>query len=435
MSGERAFEIADLLFRGDVIPSRVASHTVHYGRIVDPETQEELDEVLLTVMKSPRTYTREDMVEISCHGGITPVRRVLEGTLKAGARLAERGEFTKRAFLNGRIDLSQAEAVVDIVRARASRGLSAALSQLRGSLSKRVAEIRDELLDLSSLLEATLEVPEEEMDYPARELSSLVSLIGSKLAEVISQGRAGRMLTDGASVPIVGRVNVGKSSLLNALLEEERAIVTPFPGTTRDTVAEWMTLDGFPLKLVDTAGLRSKPGVVEARGAERTRRAIEEADLVLLVLDASEALNGEDFQVAEECAAGRGILVLNKVDLPRRMDPSPMREKLRDFPLVEISATEKLHLPELKELLMEEIERIGGRWEDGVLVTNLRQSEALRKAGESVKRASVGVREGRSPELVALEVREALQALGEITGEVTTDEILKRVFSNFCVGK
>ncbi len=435
ISGERAFEIADLLFRGKVVPSEVPSHTVHYGRIVDPEKEEELDEVLLVLMRSPRTYTREDMVEICCHGGIAPVRRILETSLRAGAQLAERGEFTKRAFLNGRIDLAQAEAVVDIVRAKTDRGLGVALSQLHGCLSKKVTETRDMLIDLSSLLEAALEVPEEEIDLPIEELESLASKICSDVESLISQGRMGKMLRDGVNVPIVGRVNVGKSSLLNALLEEERAIVTPFPGTTRDTVAEWIALDGFPVRLVDTAGLRKRPGLVEASGVERTRRAIQEADLVLLVLDSSGPLTGDDLQIAEACREKRGILVLNKIDLPKKIDASPVGERLGDFPIMEVSATRKLNLIELKRILLEEITRIGPSGEEGLFVTNLRHMEALERVRSSLRRAREGMEEGRSPELIALEVREALDALGEITGETAPEEILDRVFSNFCVGK
>lgn len=435
MSGESALEIADLLFRGRAIPSQVSSHTVHHGVICHPETGEELDEVLLTVMRSPTTYTGEHIVEISCHGGVAPVKRVLEATLRGGARLAYKGEFTKRAFLNGKLDLAQAEAVLDVVRAKTEKGLSTALCQLQGELSRKVETIRERLIDLSSVLEGSLEIPEEESDYRKDELQPLSREIETQLEELIQTGQAGRMLRDGVSVPIVGRVNVGKSSLLNALLEEERAIVTPYPGTTRDTLTGWIALDGFPVKLVDTAGLRRRLGAVELKGVERTRAAIEEADIVVIVLDRSERLRRGDFQTVEACRGKKGVLVLNKVDLPRGLELSPVETMTAHLPKVEVSATQKLNLGELRATLLEEISRIEGVTGEFTVVTNLRHIEALRHTLGSLRRCSEGIQDGRSPELVAFEVREALAALGEITGETTPEEVLERVFSEFCVGK
>jgi len=436
MSGEKALTIIDQIFVGRVVPSQVPSHTVHYGHIVDPQTHQVIDEVLLTVMRAPKTYTREDMVEISGHGGILPLGQILRAVLDGGARLAKPGEFTKRAFLNGRIDLTQAEAVVELIRSKTELELKVAVNHLQGGLSRKVKEMREKLLQIEAYLERAIDFPEEEMELPQKSLT--LTLCREEICELqnlLETVNDGRILRDGVKVAIVGRPNVGKSSLFNALLSKDRAIVTHIPGTTRDVLEEWLNWEGIPVRLSDTAGVRETTDIVEIEGVRRTQDAIEDADLLLVVLDASEELKEEDFTTLEMSLQKNSVIVLNKIDLKKKINFSPFTPELAEHPQVEISATLGLGLEKLRSILRSLICNGKHMSFSQNLVTNIRHAEALKRTLSSLENACQTVEDGLSEEFTALEIREALQALGEITGETTTEEILEKIFSQFCIGK
>jgi tRNA modification GTPase len=431
LSGPAALEIAGRLFASPAgrSPAGARSHTVLYGFIHDPEGGQRVDEVLLTVMRAPRTYTREDVVEINCHGGMVPMRRVLELAMRHGARLAEPGEFTKRAFLNGRIDLSQAEAALDLIRARTEEAERLALEQLRGVLSGRINGLRERLLSACAHLEACIDFPDEEIE-PAS-MGEIKRDIGGALDEVASLAgtyEEGRFYREGLKAAIAGRPNVGKSSLLNALLRRDRAIVTEMPGTTRDVLEEQICINGLPLRVMDTAGIRQAHDMAEEEGVRRTLRAIEEADLVVGVLDGSMPLRDGDLELIDKLRGGHSIIVVNKADLPQAGLELP-----RGIPAFSVSAKTGEGLAGLKEGIFNFCMKTGGRGE-GVIVTNLRHKSALDSSGRAM-RAALAALEAEPLEIAAMELREALDSLGEIVGAVTTEEILQKIFSDFCIGK
>lgn len=414
------------------------SETSPHPDIARPAHHSSLDEVLVVAMKAPRSYTGEDVVEIHCHGGPLILATLCRLCLASGARLAEPGEFTKRAFLNGRFDLSQAEAVLDTIRAKSTAGLTAAQRHLRGELAREVERLRTGLLTLLAHVEAAIDFAEEDVNFVGRDESlRQMEHWADAIAGFAATAKTGRVLREGASVVIVGRPNVGKSSLMNRLLRDERAIVTEVPGTTRDLIEESLTLDGVTLRLMDTAGLRSTADPVESEGIRRTRRARSEADLVLLVLDGSMPVTAEDEALLAEVSAVPSLIVINKADLPRRLDMAAIQAGVhldRDL-VVEVSAKVGAGLDTLRDRVRSRL--MPGRLEpdDSLLVTNVRHQAALHRAHESLRQAMVSVREGRSGECVALDLRAAADALGEITGVITTDEILDRIFSDFCIGK
>jgi tRNA modification GTPase len=429
ISGESALEIADRVFRGRTKLSSAQTHTVNHGKIIDPRTKDEVDEVLAVVMRKPQTYTREDMVEIDTHGGTAALSRVLEVVLHSGARHAEPGEFTRRAFLSGRIDLAQAEAVLDVVAAKTDKALSVAISQLDGKLSGQVNDIKEHVVDLLTLLEASIDFPED-VDEPSKsEMGRSLSHLSQEIDELLKAGESGKLIREGATIPIVGRTNVGKSSLFNALLSEERAIVTPHHGTTRDTVEAWVNVNGIPAKLVDTAGLRKISHPVEREGVKRTRKAIDEATLTLFVVDQSEGMQKEDEKILRSLGKKKIIGLLNKCDLVRD-DGKELQSHEFDFPTLSISALRGDNMdsvfPAISELVSTD--------NSVPVVSKARHIDALRRAGEAVTRAQNGLKELTS-ELIAYELKEAISALGEITGEVTTEAVLDRIFSEFCLGK
>ena len=432
ISGKEALKIADAIFKPAKggTPSKFRPFTSHYGRVVDG--QKSADETLLTIMRAPYSYTREDSVELSCHGGVIPLRRTLEIVLKNGARIAEPGEFTRRAFLNGRFDLAQAEAVLDIIRAKTDASLDVALGQLEGKLSAYVLRAKDELIEISAQIEASIDFPDEEINIMSgSKLKERLESVEKKLAELLETADKGIILRDGISCVICGKPNVGKSSLLNALLQKERAIVTHIPGTTRDSIEEFTNIGGVPFKLIDTAGIAPTEDIIEREGILRSREHIERSSLVLLVLDAGSRITDEDRILLDDTGGKRRMIVINKIDLPRRIDFKPeTRESV-----FEISAKEGSGIEELKAAMAEAV--LGGdvAVPEGAVVTNLRQKEAVRNARESVVRAIKAVEDGLSAELTAIEVRESLDHIGEIVGEVATDDILDRIFSRFCIGK
>jgi tRNA modification GTPase len=448
LSGNHSVEIGDAIFRGRESLSSSPSHTVHHGRIVTSDGCE-VDEVLATVMRSPKTYTTEDMVEIACHGGSMPAGRVLEVCLSQGARLARRGEFTLRAFLNGRIDLVQAEAVADIVSARTRKGLEVALGQLTGSLSGELGTLREKLLDFRAEVEATIDFPREDIEPSAVEaIAEIGRSVVWDVDELLRNCDLGAAVRDGISVAIVGRPNVGKSSLSNALLKRDRSIVTPEPGTTRDAIEDCLHIGGIAVTLIDTAGWRDTNDVAERAGVERAKAAASGAALVALVVDASEGIDALDRAIAETLDPERTLVVANKIDggatvadeaLRSLLDRSGRRAKSRDSSVAGavtawVSAATGEGLDELRRLLVTRV--LGAvHEEESPIVSNSRHIDALRRVRAGVARAVTLLVEGSPSELAAVEIDDAAAALGEITGETTPDEVLDRVFERFCVGK
>ncbi|MFQ5989216.1 MAG: tRNA uridine-5-carboxymethylaminomethyl(34) synthesis GTPase MnmE [Candidatus Methylomirabilales bacterium] len=435
LSGPQALEVASRVFspRSGADPRRVASHTVHLGHVVDPDTGAPIDEAYLVLMRAPRSFTGEEVVELHGHGGRVSLQAILNVVLRHGARPATPGEFTRRAFLNGRIDLAQAEAVLEIVKARTEAGVGAAMRQLQGGLSEQIQALQAELLSLLASLEASVDFPEEGLDFPEiGELEKQADLIAESLRGLIQKAREGRLLREGATVAITGRPNVGKSSLLNALLGRERAIVSVIPGTTRDTVEEEFQIGGVPIRLIDTAGFRVETGdPVEAEGLRRTRVALEQADLTLVVLDGSEGITPLDSQAWSE-TRGPGVLVVNKIDLPPALSLGNYRERFRVHPCFTSAVT-----GQGVEALRDELQRAlgGGAESEARLMMVPRHREALERAERQLLAARTSLGDGVSPDLVALDVRSALAALGEIVGETVTEDVLDQVFQQFCIGK
>ncbi|WP_052887735.1 tRNA uridine-5-carboxymethylaminomethyl(34) synthesis GTPase MnmE [Thermogemmatispora carboxidivorans] len=453
VSGEAAFSIVLPLFRrpgGEQTPP--PSHQLTYGRIVDPRSGEVLDEVLVAFMCRPHTYTREDVVEIQGHGGPLVLQRILRLVLEQGARLAQPGEFTLRAFLNGRLDLAQAEAVMDVISARTEAGLRLAMQQLQGRVSARLHEARQTVLGVLARIEASIDFPEDDIPTPrADELRSPLLAALSLIDELLAGAEQGRLYRYGLRTVIIGRPNVGKSSLLNALLRSERAIVTPIAGTTRDTVEEVANLRGIPLHLIDTAGITPTDDPVEQIGIQRSRAAAESADLALLVFDGAEDFTAQDRQVCEELqrlgfgqedsetANGRTgrplILVLNKIDRPRSLPLEQVRRFWPQAPLVMTSTLTGEGLSQLEETIANLV--LAGRalQSDSVLVTNLRHQEALRLASQHLQAALATLAQDLPLDFVSIDLQAACHALGEITGETASADLLERIFSEFCIGK
>ncbi|HEX2912302.1 MAG TPA: tRNA uridine-5-carboxymethylaminomethyl(34) synthesis GTPase MnmE [Chloroflexia bacterium] len=448
MSGAQSLEILQNIFRNPSGKARLKydSHRLYYGQIVDPEASEDaqgdtLDEVMAVYLAAPKTYTREPMVEINCHGGVVPLERVLNLTLRQGARLAEPGEFTLRAFINGRIDLAQAEAVVDVIRSKTGPGLEQALGQLAGNLSRRIAGVRQGLLSSLAHLEAMIDFPED--DVPPASVAPQVKTVLEELNKLLATADAGMIYRQGIRAAIVGVPNVGKSSLLNALLRADRAIVTPVAGTTRDIIEETVNIRGVPVVLVDTAGITATEDIVEALGIERSRQALSSADLLLLVLDASRYLAKGDLElveaVKEELAKESGkkaCVILNKEDIePHLLTPGDISELLPGLPVVSISARTGEGLAELEETLARLA--LGGQnvATRSVMITNERHRRALERSREHLEAAIGSSEAGLPADFVSIDLRMALDALGEITGESVQDSLLREIFENFCIGK
>ncbi|MDO8281650.1 MAG: tRNA uridine-5-carboxymethylaminomethyl(34) synthesis GTPase MnmE [Thermodesulfovibrionia bacterium] len=434
LSGPDALKIADKIFvsaRKKKL-ANIKSHRIIYGHIVAPSTKETVDEVLVSVMKAPDTYTKENVVEINCHGGPVSVQRILELLLNAGARLADPGEFTRRAFLNGRIDLAQAEAVLDTINSLTEKSHKASLHQLEGKLSQTIGEIREEMLDLTANVEAYIDFPEDDIEPASKdELKKKAIKIGDRLKALIDSSRHGIILREGLKTAIIGRPNVGKSSLLNALLEKDRVIVTDIPGTTRDVIEEYLNIKGLPVKVLDTAGIRESHDLAEKEGVKRSLKAMKDAGLIILLLDGTEPLHETDKRLIKDTASKDVIIVINKTDRPLKikLDMLP-----KDDPAVMISAIKGTGLSELKERIIEKALQ-GGSISGDALVTNIRHIKALQKASGSIRSFNAGLKKGLSPEFLSIELRDALDAIGEILGITTTEDILDRIFSSFCIGK
>ncbi len=437
MTGPEALNIALQLFRPAGRRHKIESHSLYYGHIVAksapadrPLPEDVVDEVLLSYMKAPQTYTRQDVVEINAHGGIVPLREILALCLESGARLAAAGEFTLRAFLNGRIDLAQAEAVLDVVNARTGASLRMAEGQLGGRLSQRVRQVRSGLLGVLAYLEATADFPEDEL--PSRQVGPDLKRAEAELGALLAEAARGIIYRQGLHVAIVGRPNVGKSSLLNALLRTERAIVTPIPGTTRDTLEETLNLQGIPLVLVDTAGITETANPIERLGVERSRFSVEQAELVLLVVDGSVSMTPEDEQVATLVAGKPSIVVLNKSDLPLLC---PGDHLLSAAPHLRVSARTGAGIADLEALLLEMIFSGQVPASSEPIASNPRHRELFRQAHQHLAEAQQALARCLPADLVAIDVSAAIGALGEITGETADEELLERIFADFCIGK
>ncbi len=450
LSGPHALAIASRLIRlrSGASLSSVATHKLYLADLLIPASDQPsvscvernlssvvplLDEALIVYMKAPRSFTAEDVVEIQSHGGALVLAALCKACIAAGARLAEPGEFTKRAFINGRLDLSQAEAVLDTIRAKSAAGLNAAQRQLRGDLGREVEHTRATLLMALAHVEAGIEFVEEDIAFLQREeLLRVVSDAANIVQKLEATAQQGRILRDGARVVIVGRPNVGKSSLMNRLLREDRSIVTAIPGTTRDVIEESINVGGVSINLADTAGIRQSSDVVEQEGIRRTRSAQTEADLVLIVIDGSVPLTSEDREVVKSAMEQKHVVVINKSDLPSRVGEDLRALGDRAYP---ISAKTGLGIDRVRATIRSELISSGLEANEDVTVTNVRHAAALRRAADSLQQALESVRHGMAGEFISMDVRAAADALGEITGTITTDEILERIFSEFCIGK
>jgi len=430
LTGPDAIDIAARLFRSarGVSLETVPTHTLHYGRIV--AAGRSVDEVLVSILRAPRTYTREDVVEVNCHGGVVATRAVLDAVLAAGARMAERGEFTKRAFLNGRISLDQAKAVLDVVKARTALGLEAAVDRLGGRFSDALEEVRGALADVLADLEVGIDYPD--LDVHAEAILPRIDDLARRVGRMLDESERGRVVREGLTIAIIGRPNVGKSTLLNALLAEERAIVTPIPGTTRDTVEEEASLGGIPVRWIDTAGLRRPCDPVEAEGVRRTERAIDRSDLVLCLLDRGEPLAAEDREILERTWDVPSMLVVNKSDLPDRLGgdvPGSFEEEL------DVSAKTGDGIDDLRDAILRRL--VGGELptRNSVLLLDAWERDLVRRVGAALHGAAETVRGGGTADMIAEELRLAYLTAGELQGIDVSESILDAVFSRFCVGK
>ena len=434
LSGPAAFEIGDRSFvpagKSSLKPSAAPTHTLHYGQIV--RGGKRVDEVLVSVMRAPRTFTREDVIEISCHGGLLPAKLVLDTVLENGARLALPGEFTKRAFLNGRLDLAQAEAVADLIHSRTEVALAAAHEQLAGKLSQRIHLLRDDLMKILAHVEAHIDFPDEDISPETKEqLLGRLERGVSFMDELLRSADEGQILRRGIRAAIIGRPNAGKSSLLNQLLGHERAIVSPIAGTTRDTIEETANVRGIPVIFVDTAGLREGQDEIELEGIRRSRESFVKSELILHVLDASEPLTADDEAYLSEFTGKKRLVIRNKADLPRRLELPPAWND----PVLDLSCTTGLGLERLKDAIKETVWAGEIHAEMLQVMINSRHQDALKRARGAVERTIAALRGDLTLELAALDLRIAASAAGEIVGKTSTEDLLDSIFSQFCIGK
>ena len=434
ISGNNALDILEKIFKpksGKAIKG-LRNYSINYGHIFDGETL--VDEVLVSIMKAPNTYTREDIVEINCHGGFVITEKVLEVVLKNGARIAEIGEFTRRAFLNGRIDLTQAEAVIDLIHGKTEKSVSLSLNQLRGDLKEQIEHLKKLVLDVAAHINVVLDYPEEGIDDPLPEhLVENLQEVLDTTDRLIRSYDKGKMIKEGIKTAIVGKPNVGKSSILNSVLKEERAIVTHVAGTTRDIIEEIVNLKGIPLVLVDTAGIRKTDDLVENIGVEKSKKLIESADLILFVVDGSRPLDEEDMKIHEAIKAEKVIGILNKIDIKEDIDLSPLT-KISKW--LEISAIKNQGIDEMEEEIYRHI--IDENIEDSsqkITITNVRHKSALEKTKQSIENIFETIESGLPMDLMAVDIKGALDSLSEVTGEISSEDLLDHIFSNFCVGK
>lgn len=438
ISGDEAIEIADKLYSmGKKSLVDQDTHTIHYGKIVNPKTGDIVDEVMVSVMRAPKTYTREDVVEINSHGGILVVNKVLQVVLNNGARLAEPGEFTKRAFLNGRIDLSQAEAVMDMIRAKTDRAMHVAVDQLDGQMARLIRDLRQKILDTLAQVEVNIDYPEyddvEEMT--SQLLEDKAREVKADIQKLLETAQQGKILREGLATAIIGRPNVGKSSLLNTLLRQDKAIVTDVAGTTRDVIEEYVNVKGVPLKLIDTAGIRETDDEVERIGVDRSRQAIQQADLILLVFNQSEKLTAEDEALIEATKGQNRIILLNKTDLDQQLNVDKLSQLIANDPIVSTSMMTQTGMDELQDKIAELFFSGQTGERDATYVSNTRHIALLEEAEDALSEVLNGIALDMPVDLVQIDMRRAWDLLGEITGDSVQDELITKLFSQFCLGK
>lgn len=437
LSGPQAIEIGDILYKGKKKLSEVETHTINYGHIIDPETNETVEEVMVSVLRAPKTFTREDIIEINCHGGILTINRILELTMTYGARMAEPGEYTKRAFLNGRIDLSQAEAVMDFIRSKTDRASKVAMNQIEGRLSDLIKRQRQSILEILAQVEVNIDYPEYDdvEDATTDFLLEQSKRIKEEINRLLETGAQGKIMREGLSTVIVGRPNVGKSSMLNNLIQDNKAIVTEVAGTTRDVLEEYVNVRGVPLRLVDTAGIRDTEDIVEKIGVERSRKALSEADLILFVLNNNEPLTEDDQTLFEVIKNEDVIVIINKTDLEQRLDVSELREMVGDMPLIQTSMLKQEGIDEL-EIQIKDL-FFGGEVQnqDMTYVSNSRHISLLKQARQSIQDAIDAAESGIPMDMVQIDLTRTWEILGEIIGESASDELIDQLFSQFCLGK
>ena len=435
ISGSKAYDVGDAIFKSkSSLPlAQRRDRSIQYGLIVDDDGKA-VDEVILLIMKGPRSYTAEDVLEIQCHGGRQSLSEILGLVLRHGARLANPGEFTQRAFVNGRIDLAQAEAVMDVIQAKSAQGLTSAVSQLEGRLSRVVGDMRLHLTDFITRLEVTVDYPEEDLEeIEVPDIAGAIREMERRLDDMLAESKSGRMMRDGVMAAIAGTPNAGKSSLLNRFLETERAIVTDVPGTTRDVIEEWITIQGVPICLVDTAGIRSTDDTVEQIGVRRAKEYMERADIILVVVDQSRPLQEEDRQILETARGRQALIVLNKEDL----QPAFETEELQSYglPLLSISASTGAGMGELKDAMLSLALKQGLTAAQSALLANTRHIELVRQSREALQRALDTIEAGMPVDCAIVDIREAWELLGSITGDTVHDDIIEEIFSRFCLGK
>jgi len=446
LSGPKSLGIADKIFASQdgKKPSEFETYTTHYGHIVGSRVKgvgcrekvnKIVDEVILTVMKAPRSYTKEDVVEINCHGGIEAVKEVFDLVILHGARTAEPGEFTKRAFLNGRIDLSQAEAVLDMIRAKTESSMKAAMNQLEGELSEKINGIRDMCLDIASQVEASIDFPEEELDIAWQGVIKKAENIAADLRSLIETSDEGIVLREGVLAVICGKPNSGKSSLMNLLLKRDRVIVTPIPGTTRDAVEETINLKGIPIRLVDTAGIADTKDAIEREGIRRSKRYLGFADIALLVLDASTKIDDEDRGIIDMIKDKNKVIIVNKTDLPRKIDVNALKGIFKEDSIVEISVKKKRHIEHMEEAITKTVWKGDMHKAESLVVTNARHKALLQKALRNIMSVRKSLKGRTSAELISIDLKEAIFNLGLIVGKSVSEDILDRIFGEFCIGK
>ncbi|MFZ8473355.1 tRNA uridine-5-carboxymethylaminomethyl(34) synthesis GTPase MnmE [Staphylococcus aureus] len=437
LSGPQAVEIADKLYKGKHLLNDVPSHTINYGHIIDPESKEVVEEVMVSVLRAPKTFTREDIIEINCHGGILTINRVLELTMTYGARMAEPGEFTKRAFLNGRIDLSQAEAVMDFIRSKTDRASKVAMNQIEGRLSDLIKKQRQSILEILAQVEVNIDYPEYDdvEDATTEFLLEQSKEIKQEINHLLDTGAQGKIMREGLSTVIVGKPNVGKSSMLNNLIQDNKAIVTEVAGTTRDVLEEYVNVRGVPLRLVDTAGIRKTEDIVEKIGVERSRKALSQADLILFVLNNNEALTQEDYTLYEVVKNEDVIVIVNKMDLEQNIDINEVKDMIGDTPLIQTSMLKQEGIDELEIQIRDLF--FGGEVQnqDMTYVSNSRHISLLKQARQTIQDAIDAAESGVPMDMVQIDLTRTWEILGEIIGETASDELIDQLFSQFCLGK